>query len=216
MPSSDVERALAVRYAPLDAQPGMAALLALDERLGAILRSTREPLIGQMRLTWWHEALAALDTASAPAEPLLQALAQHVVPSIGGAALARLVEGWEPLLEPTLDAAALDEHAGARGSRLFGAMAAVAGMEGAWIADAGRGWALADLARHLSEPAVAAQARRLAREYLPIATNRHWPPRARAIGALVHLARMDIMDAPRPPGHPARTARLLWHRVTGR
>lgn len=74
MPSSDVERALAVRYAPLDAQPGMAALLALDERLGAILRSTREPLIGQMRLTWWHEALAALDTASAPAEPLLSTL----------------------------------------------------------------------------------------------------------------------------------------------
>ena len=69
------ERALALSYAAETVRPGVAALFSLDDTLGQILRTTREPLVGQMRLTWWHEALRALDGAPPPAQPVLQALA---------------------------------------------------------------------------------------------------------------------------------------------
>jgi phytoene synthase len=51
------ERALALSYAPASTRPGLEALFALDTALGTILKTTREPIVGQMRLTWWYEAL---------------------------------------------------------------------------------------------------------------------------------------------------------------
>lgn len=212
------ERTLLLGYAPADARAGFAALLALDDRLGMILRTTREPLVGQMRLTWWHSALAALDSAPAPAEPVLRALAEVVVPRVAGATLATMVEGWEALLEPTLDAAVLTHHAAARGATLFAALAVVVAGDGgdATVAAAGRGWALADVARHVSDPRVAAMARDSARATLAPVVRRRWPAGLRAIGALTHLAWLDTADAPRPVGHPARAARMLWHRLSGR
>ncbi|MBB3692899.1 squalene/phytoene synthase family protein [Sphingomonas sp. BK580] len=217
LPGATTERALALSYAPADARDGLAALLALDERLGAILRTTREPLVGQMRLTWWYEALEALDRAPAPAEPVLAALRGAVVARVPGAELARQVEGWEALLETPLTSAALEAHASARGGGLFGAAAALLGAPtDDTIARAGEGWALADLMRHLSDPVLAAAARDAARSRLSGALDRRWPPRARALGALAWLARLDLTAPTRPAGHPARAARLLWHRLSGR
>lgn len=210
------ERALALRYAPASARDGLAALLALDARLGAILRTTREPLIGQMRLTWWHQALVALDHAPPPAEPMLQRLADLVVPDVAGAQLAMMVEGWEVLLDPELDGAALQSHGDLRGGALFGAMATLCNSAVPQLALAGRGWALADLSRHVRDPRLAPMARHLAQDALRAAMIDRWPTRARAIGALTRMARMDIQDRARPPGHPARAARLLWHRLSGR
>lgn len=210
------ERLLALRYAPEASRAGLAALLALDDRLGAILRSTREPLVGQMRLTWWHEALCSLDTTPPPAEPVLAALAREVVPSIAGTTLATMIEGWEALLDPQIDQAALETHAAARGSRLFRAMAAVIGTGADGIAGAGRGWALADIALHVSDTRIARQARVAAQEALSTAVTACWPGRLRALGAMAHLARMDVEEPSRPVGHPSRAARILWHRLSGR
>ncbi|MEG3156086.1 squalene/phytoene synthase family protein, partial [Sphingomonas sp. RB1R13] len=74
------EQALAVGYAPASARDGFAALLDLDHQLASILQSTTEPMIGQMRLTWWYEALEKLDREPAPAHPVLQRLAVSVLP----------------------------------------------------------------------------------------------------------------------------------------
>lgn len=210
------ERALALRYASPGDRAALSALLALDARLGAILQTTREPLIGQMRLTWWHEALVALDAAPPPAEPVLQALAREVLPRVTGAGLSVLVEGWEVLLEAELDEAALRTHATMRGGTLFVAMAAVCDVDMPFIAPAGQGWALADLAGHLSDPRLKSAARGIAKEALREACAARWPTRVRALGALTHLAALDVQDNTRPPGHPARAARLLWHRISGR
>ncbi|WP_306286394.1 hypothetical protein [Sphingomonas sp. Ant20] len=76
-----------------------------------------------MRLTWWYEALGRLDTAPPPAEPVLQALARHVVPQVGSATLATIAEGWEALLETPLDDAAVERFARLRGGQLFAAAA---------------------------------------------------------------------------------------------
>uniref|UniRef100_UPI0035CB8D7D squalene/phytoene synthase family protein n=1 Tax=uncultured Sphingomonas sp. TaxID=158754 RepID=UPI0035CB8D7D len=149
------ERDLAIGYAPVAARAALVALFALDDTLAQILRTTRDPLVGQMRLTWWHGALSALDTAAPPAQPVLQALATTVLPhGVTGEHLAGMIDGWEALLEPEpLNDAALSGHARARGGLLFGAASRVLGCAAADpVAAAGEGWALADLARHVRDP----------------------------------------------------------------
>lgn len=208
------ERRVALSYAPARARAGLAALLALDATLGSIVRTTREPLVGQMRLTWWHEALTALDTAPPPAEPVLRQVAVHVVAAgVSGAALATMVEGWEALLDP-LDPDAVD-RAAARGAVLFDAMAAVLD-GGAAVGEAGRGWAYADLSLHLSDPGLAAHARAEGRSALDRALASRWPGSLRALGALMLLARDDLAAVPSPPGGWRRVGRIVRHRLTGR
>ena len=83
---SQVERRLALAYAPRERRALLTALFGLDDALASILRTTREPMVGQMRLTWWYNALTAIDAGPPPAEPVLQALARDALPcGIGGA-----------------------------------------------------------------------------------------------------------------------------------
>lgn len=215
------ERALALTYAAPSARSGLAALFALDDALAQLLRTTREPAVGQLRLAWWRESLEKLDHAPAPAEPVLRAIEAEVLPrGIRGAQIVPIVHGWEVLVEEsTLEAAALSRFGAGRGT-LFELGGVMLGARAADpLADAGAGWALGDLARHLGEPGEAAIARDLAAERLTRATRRRWSGRARALGAMAHLARMDLAiaaDAPIPTGAPGRVGRMLWHRLTGR
>ncbi|RYE01298.1 MAG: hypothetical protein EOP61_11635, partial [Sphingomonadales bacterium] len=88
------ERALILTYAG-ERRAALAALLALDDALATLLRTTSEPALGQMRLAWWREALERLDSAPAPAEPVLRALAGEVLPlGVTGASLVPIVHGW--------------------------------------------------------------------------------------------------------------------------
>lgn len=214
------ERALALAYAPADRKAAFAALLALDDALALLLRTTREPAVGQLRLAWWRESLARLDSAPAPAEPVLQGIARAVLPlGISGEALVPIVHGWEVLIEEEhLDADALARFGAGRGT-LFVAAAKTMGAEGDPVEEAGKGWALADLARHLRTSDESREARRQASAWLDAALARRWSAKGRAIGALAHLARMDLalpVEAPIPYGAPRRVARLFWHRLSGR
>ncbi len=203
------ERELALSYAPAFARAGLAALLALDERLGAIVRRATEPTIGLMRLTWWADALVALDAGPPPAEPLLAALGEA---RLRGAALADVIDGWDRLLaaEP-LDLEAFGRE---RGGRLFAAAAGMLGAADDRVEAWGEGWALADLSRRWSKPATAATAAALARERLGVALTGGWPVELRTLSALGLLARSDLAGG--APGSPARVGRLAWHRLTGR
>jgi 15-cis-phytoene synthase len=214
------ERALVLAYAPSAKRPALAALLALDDALALLLRTTREPALGQLRLAWWREALAKLDSAPAPAEPVLQAIAAELLPlGIAGASLVPIVHGWEVLIEEErLDPDVLRRFGVGRGT-LFLAAARALGAVDDPVEPAGQGWALTDLARHLSAPEEAGEASRQAEERLGAALHRRWSTRGRALGALAHLARMDLAipsEAPVPHGAPSRVARLFWHRLTGR
>ncbi|HEX4693508.1 squalene/phytoene synthase family protein [Sphingomonas sp.] len=209
----DPQLALVLSYAPAPRRAGLRALLALDAALGQVLRTTREPMIGQMRLAWWREALTRLDAAPPPGEPVLQALADDVMPlGVTGAALATMIDGWEPLLGE-LGEAAIADHGRWRGRVLFvqaGRLLDVG--DGDPVEMAGEGWALADLATHFSDPALAAKARDVAMPLLAKAAGRRWSRNARALGALAHIARLDLAG----PATPWRVARLGWHRITGR
>lgn len=210
------ERSLALSYAVPATRAGVTALLTLDDRLAAILRTTREPLVGQMRLTWWYEALGRLDVAPAPAEPVLAALQSSVLPGgVSGAMLATLTDGWEVLLEPVLDATAIERFAQDRGRRLFELAAVLLAVDDVRIGKAGEGWALVDLSRRLSDAAARDAARSSAITSLDEALTGRWQSRARALGALALTARFDVAASPPPPGSPKRVGRLAWHRLTG-
>ena len=205
------ERRLLLAYVPVSVRAGVSTLLELDDVMADVIRSTTQPMIGQMRLMWWHEALVALETATPPAHPLLVSLAPMVLfGKAKGADLARIGEGWEELLEPELlDDDALHRFATLRGGGLFEAIARVLGATGDPVRMAGEGWALADLARHASDPKIAARARELAQPLLDGARAHRWSRAGRMLGAMTHLAARDD----RSPAQ--RTGRALWHRLTG-
>lgn len=199
----NAERALAIGYAPADRREALWALFALDARLRAIALAAREPMIGLMRLTWWREALERLDRAPAPAEPLLRELERVVRPFVMGATLAGLTDAWELLLEEPDWAAVARARAG-----VFGIAADMLGASDPRVERVGEAWARVDLARDW--PAGSPDPALLAGAY-----RTPWPRALRPLGALGLLARAD-MEAKSRPGSPARVARLLAHRLTGR
>ena len=77
----DPDRRLALAYAPAFARPALEALWRLDVTLGAALAAGREPMVSRIRLAWWREALERLDREAPPPEPVLAALAAHVLPA---------------------------------------------------------------------------------------------------------------------------------------
>lgn len=211
----EAERALAIGYALPLVRPALDALFALDRRLGDLVAGTREPMVVQMRLTWWHEALTRLDAAPPPAEPLLVELAREVVPrGVRGAGLAAMIDGWERLLDEAIDDDALAGFALHRGAALFAIAAHLLGGQQPDLAAAGGGWALADLAGRIGDGEVAARAGAMAAPRLERALAERWPRPLRPLGALALLARADLAGT--PPGSPRRVARLLRHRLTGR
>lgn len=214
------ERALILSYAGADGS-ALAALLMLDDVLARLLRTTSEPALGQMRLAWWREALEKLDHGPAPAEPALKALAAEILPrGVSGASLVPIVHGWEVLVEEErLDADALRRFGEGRGSLFVAAGRALGASPTDPLAAAGQGWALGDLARNLNETAEMDEARRQAQPLLELARASRWSRSGRPLGALAHLARLDLAlpaDTQPPVGSPARVGRLLWHRLTGR
>ena len=206
------ERALALGYAPAAVRHALAALFALDTTFARITYRAREPIVAQMRLAWWHEALCALAEAPPPAHPILRALHATIAPR--GPDLATMIDGWELLLDAP-EEAALETFADSRGA-LFSVAAELLGAQADDpVGQAGRGWALADLARAGSHGALGDRAAARARPLLDRATKVRWSMPSRALGALALSARMDL-DAASAVASPRRVARLAWHRMTGR
>lgn len=145
---------LALAYAPAATRDRWLTLLALDVRLGSIVRGAREPMLAQMKLAWWRDRLAQQAAEWPKGEPLLAALACW---QDGHGVLAGLVDGWEALLgEAPLGEAALLALAEGR-------VAAVAALGGDAVM--ARGWALADVAAHLGHPDERAVLERLIAEH---------------------------------------------------
>lgn len=219
----DPEIALALAYVPVRHRAAAEAIFALDAQMGLVVRTTTEPMIGAMRLTWWRDSVEALARAKAPDEPLLQLLWTHSQSGDGidPARLALSAEGWIALLDPLpLGADALEEYARLRGGVLFTELGSALGVRD-WEALelAGRGWALVDFAFHCSDPQTAAAALDLARSSLHAALGRRWPVTLRPLGMLAQLARRDALagiGTQRHQGSPARMFRALRHRITGR
>ncbi len=211
----DPDRKLALAYVPGAVRPAVEALWRLDASFAAILATGTQPLVSQMRLAWWREALERLDSAPPPAEPVLQTLASHVLPAVSGAELAAMEAGWLILLaDGALTADELAHYAGLRGGLLFAYSARLLGGPPFPVKEAGALWALADLSRHsrrvdeLKSPSFRPQ----------VKTKTKWPVKLRPLGMLAMLARRDLERLGRKPektGNPARILRMIRHRLDG-
>lgn len=185
------ERRLALAYAPARARGLTLGLLALDARLAETVRAVREPVLGQLRLAWWRDALTAAEGAVVSGEPVLAALAGW---GVRRAALTALVDGWEEMLgEAPLPASAFEACAEGR-ARGWAALADRLGHDPGEAARAARGWALADLAPRLGHP----QERSAA---LALAAAQDWrrpglPRELRALAVLHGLARRTRGERP--------------------
>jgi phytoene synthase len=215
----DAERRLALLHAAVAARSALEALWTLDAAIGAVVAAGGQPMIRQLKLAWWRDALRRLDAAAAPAEPVLRALADHLLrKGIGGEALSELTVGWEHLVgnEP-LTADELDSFARLRGGLLFRYSAILLGCGStARIEEAGEAWALIDLARHSRRDEEIADILAAARIRLP--RMGHWPRALRPLGMLALLAERDARHGNpfERQGSPRRMLRMLRHRLTGR
>ena len=169
---TDPDRAFALGHVPRAGRKAVAALWALDEQLGQIVASTTQPMVGQMRLLWWRDALST----GVSGHPVLAELTSVFACGIDAEALGEIIDGWEELLEPLpLTEAQLAAFATQRGTRLFSLTAQICGVT---CPDAaGAGWALADFALRCSDPVTSSRALKMVRE---------------------HLAPLDLKAAPRP------------------
>ncbi len=136
-------RRLAIAYAPEAVRAAFSLLLEFDMRLAALVANASEPMIGQLKLAWWRDALATEPEKRPKGEPLLGQLAL-LQGQDTGAAMAQLVDAWELLLVANNDAAALTDFAAARGAAIFGTYAQWVGQD-ADVSALGADWAVADL-----------------------------------------------------------------------
>jgi phytoene synthase len=152
---------LALAYAPRSARLQTLALLGLDTRLAGLLRNSREPMLAQLRLSWWRESLSQPADKWPEGEPLL-ALLRTWDGHHGG--LVSLVNGWEALTGPApLPASALEAMAQGRAAA-FATLAQALGCnrELAAVQRLARSWALSDLAMRLGHESEREAARTLA------------------------------------------------------
>jgi len=222
----DRDRWLATLYAPVAVRPALFALHALDLEMAAVVATTTEAMLGEIRLAWWREALTKLDAGTVPGQPVLAALAAHVLPlGVTGRSLEPLEDAFLSLLiEERLAGQILSDHVDRRGGTLFAALATVLGVAQASSRRLGRIWALGELVRpEIKAPPIdpadagtlladgAAGGRGAARLARPL----------RPLGALARFAAADIRHALDGGqvglrGSAGRQARLLWAVATGR
>jgi len=137
----DRDRYLAALYAPAGVRPALIALFGVDAELGVVVAGTTEPMIGEIRLAWWREALEGVDGGTVPAQPLLQLVAAELLPrGIGGAALAGLEDRWLGMIGNSEVPAAHIEGGGV----LFGLAARLLGGDEALGRRLGEAWVTGD------------------------------------------------------------------------
>jgi 15-cis-phytoene synthase len=164
-----------VLYAPSAVRPALFALHGLDLELAHVVATTTEPMVGEIRLAWWREALRALDDGVVPAQPLLQVVGAELLPrGITGAELAGLEDRWLGMI----GADVVPPAHGAGGAALFGLAARLLGGDAVLGAQLGAAWVSGDAA---GLPRV--------------------PPPLRSLLALVRLAAREVAD---PPGSLGR------------
>lgn len=109
---------LAVAYVPLAWRGAFSLLLEFDAKLSGIVAGSTESLIGQMKLAWWRDSVAAAPQRRAKGEPLIAQL--NAMPDGQlEPALQKLIDAWEMMLVDGV----LEKFAEARGNAIFSSYA---------------------------------------------------------------------------------------------
>ncbi|MFV0474238.1 MAG: squalene/phytoene synthase family protein, partial [Pikeienuella sp.] len=142
----DEARFLAAMFAPEDRREALFALIAFNLELAKIPASVSTPLLGEIRLTWWREALEDLfarDLAGGHEVIVALAEARRRAP-VDRALLERMIDARLYALEPggSADRAGLyDFLAGTGGALAAAGVRALGGDDGAASVAALAGWA---------------------------------------------------------------------------
>jgi 15-cis-phytoene synthase len=193
------DRDLVVLHWPPPLRPAFDTLLALDDRLAEVALGAREPALGAIKLAWWRDQLAALDTQPPPPEPVLASVAALLLPrGLTGEELSGLADAWMSVLDE-------EPSAEPRGRALFRLLGLLLGTQ----VPGGEAFARADLARRTGEAGWLRP---------PAPGGGRVPSAARPATLLDALGRRDSARPwpPEPEATPGRSWTLLRHRLTGR
>jgi phytoene/squalene synthetase len=159
----DCDRYLAVLLAPPDSRPHLFALYALNYEVAKTAENVSQPVMGQIRLQWWRDAVAEIYAGTERRHEVVQPLAVTIRErDLPQALFEALIDARESDLDeaPFADWASVEAYADATSGNLMRLAARVlgagAGLDEA-ARDAGIGYALAGLLRAL--PFHAAQRR---------------------------------------------------------
>jgi 15-cis-phytoene synthase len=187
---------LALAWSPADVRPMLRNALSLDHRLAQIIAHTSEPMLGQMRLAWWREALRKEPGVRPQGDAVLDAISRCWIHP--AEALIFMIDGWEELLgRDALDEATAHKYAHGRAHALLVACEIAADDEGHEAArSAGLAWAFGDLASKVSS---AAERAMLTEQGLVFgAVHRALPVRGRGLAVLGALGRRGLRRGGRP------------------
>jgi NADH dehydrogenase [ubiquinone] 1 alpha subcomplex assembly factor 6 len=169
----DHDRFLCALFAPEAEREDLFALYAFNQEVARIREAVSEPLIGQMRLQWWRDALDGIYAGDAPrhhvALGLADAVGRH---DLSRAHFDRLIEARADDLDDHAprDTAALVAYAEETSATLTALSLEILGQRDGAVGEAGRNvglaWALTGLLRSVP---LHAGARRL---YLPASLTR--------------------------------------------
>jgi NADH dehydrogenase [ubiquinone] 1 alpha subcomplex assembly factor 6 len=165
----DRDRYLTALFAPRVQREGLFALYAFNAEIARVREAVSQPMLGQIRLQWWRDAIAAAYAGAPPrrheaAAPLAAAIGRF---GLSRAPLDRLVDARERDLDdrPPASLAALEDYAEASSAALVRLALEVLGVRGAAVEEAGRAigiaYALAGLLRAMPFHA------RAGRRYIP-------------------------------------------------
>jgi phytoene synthase len=76
--SGDIDRYLAALLAPRAARPGLIALTAFLGEVARIPALVNEPMMGEMRLQWWRDAIGAEPAGGSSGSPIADALREAI------------------------------------------------------------------------------------------------------------------------------------------
>ncbi len=189
------EAELALAWSGPDVRGPMSIALQFDRRLARIVARTTEPMLGQMRLAWWRDALSKPIAERPRGDAVLDAIGLLWAGREG--ALVQMVDGWEALV--TADRVGEKEAAifGAGRGAFFAAVAPeVSPQVTVHLAGAGFRWAMADAAAAVSDQAE--RAALIAAGVARGATSGRLPAHLRGLAVLDSLAVRSLRRGGRP------------------
>jgi phytoene synthase len=155
---TDPDRWLSSRFIADPVQRAdVVALYALDHELAQVSKAAREPLMAEIRLTWWREAIEALFAGEPPrGHPVLRALADAIPRrNLAFAPFGAMIEArvWALDAESFAGFSAIEDHIDATSGAVMAMAAAILGARDALdLRPAAQAWGLTSLARSGSTP----------------------------------------------------------------
>lgn len=211
---------LVTAYSGAHVRPWFTALFAFDQQLGRIIRDTKEPLLGQMRFTWWQDVIAQPAASRPKGNPVLAGLSQLLDIGLDARRLTKMGDGWQYLLgDNDLTRDMVNAYAKGRGEALFGAIADAAKADNIDdFEELGRLYALWDLARYCSDAAMADHLKTLLQAALPWLKALKIPRDLRPFSIFRHLIRLDISNSETDLAlvRPRTAMRIIYYGVSGR